>query len=342
VNYSGGGDFSTDSTIGNGFFQQLGASQSFQWARWQLQFYDQFSYLPESDFGFGGGTGLGLPGGGISPGLPTSGVGGNLQSLFTALGPQYDNNFTAQVVYQFSPRMSMNFSGTDGILRFVDAGNINTDTEGGSAGFNYQLSKEDTVGVVYHYTHLSYVGLPQSIGDNVFNFVYGKKITGRLALRVFGGPDITNFSVPIGGVTREITGSGGGSLTYAINRGGLSLNYDHGVTGGSGVLVGSETDQVSANVGRQLTRVWSVQANIGFGRNRSIVDSASQASYNSVYVGGGISRPFGPNAKVSLAYAANIQNSGAAASCTVSCGSSYTQHQITVNFQWHARPLVLR
>ena len=94
---------------------------------------------------------------------------------------------------------------------------------------------------VYHYTHLSYVGLPQSIGDNVFNFVYGKKITGRLALRVFGGPDITNFSVPIGGVTREITGSGGGSLTYAINRGGLSLNYDHGVTGGSGVLVGSET-----------------------------------------------------------------------------------------------------
>jgi hypothetical protein len=343
VNYSGGGDFSTDKTIGNGFFQQVGASQSFQWARWQLQFFDQFSYLPESDFGFGGGTGLGLPGGGISPGVPQTGIGGNVQSLFNGAGPQYDNNFTAQVVYQLSRRASMNVSGTDGLLRFVNKGNINSDNDGESVGFNYQLTKEDTIGVVYHYSHLTYVGLPQSIGDNVFNFVYGKTITGRLALRVFGGPDITNFSVPIGGVTREISVSGGGSLTYAINRGSLSLNYNHGVTGGSGVLAGSETDQVSANVGRQLTRVWSAHANIGFARNRSIVSAASQNSYDSVYVGGGFSRPFGPNANLSLAYTANIQTTGAASGCTgASCNSTFTQHQVTMNFQWHTRPLVLR
>ncbi|MGA2813412.1 MAG: hypothetical protein ABSG16_18580, partial [Candidatus Acidiferrum sp.] len=142
MNYSGGGDFSTDKTIGNGFFQQVGASQSFQWERWQLQFFDQFSYLPESDFGFGGGTGLGLPGGGISPGVPQTGLGGNAQSLFTGAGPQYDNNFTAQVVYQLNRRASMNVSGTDGLLRFVNKGNINSDNEGGSVGFNYQLTKE--------------------------------------------------------------------------------------------------------------------------------------------------------------------------------------------------------
>ncbi|MGA2811224.1 MAG: hypothetical protein ABSG16_07485, partial [Candidatus Acidiferrum sp.] len=194
-----------------------------------------------------------------------------------------------------------------------------------------------------HYSHLTYVGLPQSIGDNVLNFVYGRTITGRLALRVFGGPDVTNFSVPIGGVTREITGSGGGSLTYAINRGSLSLNYNHGVTGGSGLLEGAETDQVSANVSRQLTRIWSAHANIGFARNRSIAGAASQDSYDSVYVGGGITRPFGPNANLSLAYTANIQTTNAASGCTgMNCSTTFTQHQVTVNFQWHTRPLVLR
>ena len=337
VNYSGGGDFSTDKTLGNGFFQELGASQSFQWARWQLAFFDQFSYLPQSEFGFGGGTGLGLPGGGITSGIPPSGVAGNLQSLFTAIGPQYDNNFVAQAVYQLSPRASVNVSGSYGILRFVDAGNIDSDSDGGSAGFNYQLTKEDTIGVVYHYSHLTYLDLPQAIGDNVINIVYGKKITGRLALRVFGGPDITTFSVPIGGVTRQVTGSGGADLAYALPRGSLSLDYNHGVTGGSGVLEGAETDEVSGGVSHRFTRVWSAQAHIGFARNRSIVNTAGQASYDSVYVGGGISRPLGPNAVFSLAYTANIQTTSAAAGNT-----SSTQHQITMNFQWHTRPLVLR
>jgi len=342
VNYSGGGDFSTDKTIGNGFFQQVGASQSFQWARWQLQFFDQFSYLPQSDFGFGGGTGLGLPGGGAAPGVPQTGIGGNFQTLFTAVGPRYNNVFTSQAIYQLSHRASVNVSGTYGILRFVDSGNINSDDAGASIGFNYQLSKEDTIGLVYHFTRFSYVGDPQVIDDNTINVAYGKKITGRLALQAYGGPDITNFSVPIGNVTREVSGSGGASLVYAINRGSLSVNYNHGVTPGSGVFAGSETDQVTASVGRKLTRVWSAHANIGFARNRSIVAAGSQSSYDSIYVGGGISRPFGPNAVFSLAYTANIQTTGAPTGCTVNCSSSYTQNQITMNFQWHTRPLVLR
>jgi hypothetical protein len=344
VNYSGGGDLSTNSTIGNGFFQQLGASQTFQWARWQLQFFDQFSYLPESEFGFGGGTGLGLPGGGVSPGVPPTGIGSGIgQSLFTAEGPRYSNNFTTQAIYQLSPRASMNVSGTYGILRFVDSGNINDDNAGASVGYNYQLSKEDTIGLVYRYNRFSYVGLDQTIGDHSFNLAYGKQITGRLALRIFGGPDVTTFAVPVGTTTKEISGSGGASISYAINRGALGLSYNHGVTAGSGVYAGAETDQITASVSRNLTRVWSVHGNLGFAKNRSIVASASENSYDSVSVGGGISRPLGPNANFALAYTANLQTTGSPAGCMgTGCNSTYTQHQITINFQWHTRPLVLR
>jgi len=62
LNYSGGGTFSTNSAQGNGYFHQLGFIQAFEWPRWQVQFLDQFSYLPESQFGFGAGSNLGVPG----------------------------------------------------------------------------------------------------------------------------------------------------------------------------------------------------------------------------------------------------------------------------------------
>src|SRR5258708_11604187 len=58
LNYSGGGTFSTDSTVGNSWYQQMGAVQTFIRARWQLVLLDQLSYLPQSRFGFGVGSGL--------------------------------------------------------------------------------------------------------------------------------------------------------------------------------------------------------------------------------------------------------------------------------------------
>src|SRR5258705_1002004 len=54
MNYSGGGGFSTDSPQGSGYLHQFDMTQTFEGRKWKLQFIDQFSYLPESQFGFGG------------------------------------------------------------------------------------------------------------------------------------------------------------------------------------------------------------------------------------------------------------------------------------------------
>src|SRR6267143_4803378 len=62
LNYTGGGFLSTDSSQGSGYFHQLGLIQNFDWGRWQLAFLDQFSYLPETPFGFGVGNGISIPG----------------------------------------------------------------------------------------------------------------------------------------------------------------------------------------------------------------------------------------------------------------------------------------
>src|SRR5277367_4152528 len=141
LNYSGGASISTDQQLGTTAFQQLGLTQSFQWARWQVQFLNQFSYTDQSEFGFGGGTGLGVAGGGSSTGTPQPGLGGgNDQSLFTTAGPRYNDNFTTQVVYQLSPRASINVSGSYSLLHFVNPGNIDSDSVGASFGYNYALT----------------------------------------------------------------------------------------------------------------------------------------------------------------------------------------------------------
>src|SRR5713101_6428511 len=102
MNYSGGGSFSTDSTQGRNYFHQFGMTQSFDWQRWQLQFIDQFSYLPETQFGFGGPTNLSLPGVGGSIAPPVPGLQNNYvpnQSILSSIGPRYSNSIVVQVVY---------------------------------------------------------------------------------------------------------------------------------------------------------------------------------------------------------------------------------------------------
>jgi len=342
VNYSGGGNFSSDSSVGNGWFQQLGATQTIHWARVDLTLLDQFAYLPQSQFGFGAGTGLSQPGIGGSLGVGPTGLGAGLdpsQSIFSAVGPRYSNTFGTQVNYLLSPRSSLTVGGIFGILRFTDSGNIESNNYIGNAGYNYQITREDTIGVVYRFSSYHYLGFPQAIGDQSIQAAYGKKITGRLALQVTGGPEITNFRMVQGGSTKThyVSGTGGVTFTYAIPRGSVSLGFQHGVTSGSGVFLGATTDQLTASGSRKLTRVWSGDAHLGFAHNRQTQTSQlfPSQSYNTVYAGASAARPLGRNASFSLGYTAYVETSSNVG------GFSLTTHQISVGLSWHTRPLVL-
>jgi hypothetical protein len=345
VNYSGGASFSSDSAQGNSQFQQLGLVETFDWGRWQLHFLDQFSYLPETQFGFGAGTALSIPGigGPLAPPLP--GLDSSYvpnQSVFTTFGPRYSNSFAAQTAYAVSRRGSITAGGTYGILRFIEAGNIESNNASFNAGYEYVLTKADTLGIQYRFSGYRYIGNPQAIDDQVVQFMYGRKITGRMALRLFGGPDVTTFRVPVNSSTNRVSGSGGASLTYALNRGRMALTFDRGTTGGSGVFAGANTNQLQFSLDRQLSREWSASLNSGYSRNGSVVSAPSSQAYNSWYVGGGLSRPFGRNTNFTIGYAAQIQTSNQAVCAAGTCGTNFTVHQITLGLQWHARPFVLR
>jgi len=347
INYSGGGFITTDSNQGNGYYQNLALSQSFQWNRWQLQFLDQFSYLPQSSFGFGGGSGLATPGTGGPLGPVIPGMGNSTvpnQSIYASVGPRYSNASAVQITYLTSPRGSVTLSGSYGLLNFIDPGNVDSNTISGSIGYNYALNRQDTIGAFYRFSAYHYPGQPEAHGDHSFNLAYGRKVTGRMALQLYAGPDFT---------TSRITATNADSLNYGVNVGanmqyafrnsGITLNYSHGISGGSGVLTGSSGDQVNSSVTHQLTRIWSGQLNVGYSHNTPIGLAAqtNTQSYNTWTVGGGVSRPLGRNASLGITYTADFTNYGTPTCAGTACIANQTFHYISINFQWHARPLVL-
>jgi hypothetical protein len=345
VNYSGGGFISTNSQLGNGLYQQLALAQNFQTARWLIQIVDQFSYIPQSAFGYGGGTNLGIPGVGGSLGTTIPGLGGNYvpnQSVY-GVGASYNNTAALQANYALSRRSSITLAGSYGILSFVEAGNYDSYTAVGSIGYNYALSLSDTVGLVYRFSSYQFPGNPQAYGSNVMSVAYGRKVTGHLALRLFIGPEITNYRIPVGTASRTTGISTTANLTYGFRRGAFTLGYIHGLSSGSGVLVGSILDQATASASRSLTRVWTGSLNFGYSRNNPVGGTATSSypAYDDWFLGGGVSRPIGRNFNFAVAYTATIGNYSGTGCTGTGCNTSKTYNTVTVNFQWHLRPFVL-
>ena len=295
LNYSGGGFFSTDSTQGNGSYQQLAVSQSFQWRRLQLQLIDQFSYLPQTSLGFGGGTSLGIPGTGGTTGPVIPGMGNNYvpnQSIYNAVGPRYSNAPVIQLTYATSPRGSITMSGSYGTLNFVQAGNVDNQATTGTIGYNYLLNRQDTIGAFYRFSAYHFSGQPDAYGNHSINIAYGKKFTGRLALQLYGGPSFTTSRVSTNGNSMTYGVNVGASLVLGFHNGGLTVGYNHGISGGSGVLAGSNVDQLNLGANHKLGRIWSGQVNMGYAHNTPIQGFGPSISqtYNTWTFGGGVNR----------------------------------------------------
>ena len=162
-----------------------------------------------------------------------------------------------------------------------------------------------------------------------------------MALRLAGGPEITTFRVPTGGLSQRISGSGTASLTYALAQTNLMLDYMHLVSGGGGIFNGANTDQVDVALTKQLSRVWSGHVNVGYAKNRQLSGPTPSTNSDSWFTGAGLSRPLTRSANVSFGYQSQIQSAGGAA-CNLNCARTYTSHQIIVSLQWHMLPFVLR
>lgn len=345
ANYTGGGSFSNDS--GSSQYHQLSSAWELDERRWQALVIEQFSYLPQTSFGFGGTTGLSIPGisGALAvplPGLQEQFIPG--QAIFTVVGPRHSSATAAQVNYQVSRRGSLTVAAVYGLLRFSNSGNIGNDTEALAVAYGYAVTRKNSLGISYRFTAYHYPGNPQAMGDQLFQFMYARRITGRLALNIGGGPEVTSFRAPVNGSNQSISGGGGASLDYAFTKSSLRMSYSHGIGSGSGLFSGSRADQLTAYWSRPFGRAWSGVLNCGYARNTTIVkiSGLSSPSYNSVSTGLGLNRPLSRSTRFAIGYQAQIQNSGGIVCAPTGCLTTQVGHQIQMSLQWNAPPQVLR
>ncbi len=347
--YSGGGIlYNTNSSL-NETFHEFGISQRNIWGRWTLLLDDQASYLPESSFGFPGFAALNDLGGQQAINNLNLGALNPLftpnQSVLTGRANRVSNAFVSEVDYQIGERSSLSFTGGYSFLRFLDGGFNDSKSSNFQAGYNHALTGKDTIAILYGASFLRFSGIPSAIDTHTTQLAYGRQVTGRLALQLFAGPQVSLFRGPTGNKDTRISEAFGASLRYVVGRSDFSLSYLRGITGGGGVLAGSQTDQVQGGIGRQLTRMWSGSLNGGYARNAAILTTQvlpGNPSFDTWYAGAGLRRALGRTVGIEISYNARRQTSGNSGCTVVNCAGLLWRQFFRMGIEWHPRPIGLQ
>jgi len=353
VNYVGGGALSNDGASSNGIVQDLNFVDRFNFRRWALTVIEQAAYTPETAFGSGGFPGISVPGG--APGL-----GGLIpgQTIITSEGQRFFNTTLGEVDVFLTPRSSVTFSGGYSLLHsfggdFLDYGDIIA-----LAGYNYQATRKDSVGISYVFGGLRYNNFDETINTNTLLVSYGRNITGRLAFRIGAGPEFATINLPIipgtgvgtigppsAGSTSHLYWYLSTSVQYQMQRTAFSAGYSHGVAGGSGVFGGSIGDTVTGSVSRQLSRISSGSFNVGYSRNSGLsvtglpqIPNSNQA-FDYLFTGVNYSRSWGRSLNLNVGYQLQYQNSNSSFCTGAGCGSSFTRNLITFGVGWRKQPI---
>jgi hypothetical protein len=348
LHYGGGGMFSS---YLNSAIQDLEVSYDYRWRRWSLLVGDQVSLLSESSFGFGGVGGLaflnggslfgpgGVPGPFLNPTLNPN------QTIPTILVPRLSNTVVAQIEYALSPRSSWTASGSYGMLNFLGAGFINSAEGVFQTGYNYSISPQSSVAVIYRFDAFRFTHLPQKIEDHLVQFGYARYVTGRMSIRLAAGPSMQILRGVLTGSANRLSWAMASSLGYQLEDTTLLLAYDRLVTGGSGVLVGAQTGQLEATVERKLTPRWQGSASLGYATNGSLLPpstSLGNQQFNSWYVAVRFNHQLRPGTAFFVGYGARRQAMNAAACATLNCGTSLVGHEVSVGFNFGLRPVLFR
>jgi hypothetical protein len=354
LNYMGGGTVANRQAVSNGqtdlnsVIQQLEASETVNWRRWTLLMSNQFGYFPESSFGslLGSPSSLGSTIGhllGESLPKPQSFLLPN-QSILTGRGARVSNTFLTQGEYHFTGRSSVTFAGAYGFLRFLDSDLVGSSSASFTAGYNHQIDRADTVAVNYRFNALRFGTLNGGIDDHAAQLSYGRRITGRLAFRLAGGPEVERPQASGVANQSQLLWSLESALHYRLNRSALDLSYSHELTGGAGVLAGAQTNQVEVTVTGGLSRIWRGSFGLGYAHNRSVGGarflSLNQA-FNTWYANVQLSRPLVHSTDLFLGYSVQQQGSNIPFCAGLICARSLMRHQITMGFNWHHRPIAI-
>jgi hypothetical protein len=340
---------------GNTTSQQLGVSERFTLHRSVITAVDQLVELPGSAFGYGGFGGPETNLGSAAAGLQSGFV--NSQSILTGSGERISNAAVLELDTYLTPRSQVTFVGSYGLLDYINNSLLNSDQESFQAGYNHVLTRKDSIAVFYRFDGFRYSHIAQSIDSHSLQFSYARRVTGRLAFQLSGGPAVALSKAPITanstGIVSTTTTTGtsrtlfwdlGANLTYGWRKTQLTLGYNHTVTGGSGLLAGALTDDLTGTASRQIRRNLNGTLTFGYSRNSGLAASTTSGvtggnqTYDYWFADVGLNRTFGRAINASVGYHVQSQSSGAVSCGTGTCPANITENLIYLSLGWRPRP----
>lgn len=339
------------------------------WRTGQLAIRDSFNYLPEGTFGFnsfggagsfgsalgsgltGAGAGSGV-GGGLTGGTPGGLSGGSFGSI--GFQPRIGNTSIVDIVQQLSPRSSITLAGTYDFTHFLSSANtlvnvIDSQMASGQIGFNRIITRKDQIGVLYAHQELHFpIKGAGTVHADVWNALYGHRITGKLNLVLAGGPQLVSINPPGGSTTRRISGNGSITFRYSVTaRTNAQVLYQRYVTPGSGFFAGATTDAARLSLARILGRRWTATTDGGYSHSSALQSSTTAGlnsnAYQFWYSGASLRRQLGQHFGAFISYQFNDFGAGRCNTSPPSsvCGQTVQQHVGVFGIDWHPRPIRL-
>jgi hypothetical protein len=342
THYDAGQAFQFPNASSQGAYHTLAAAYDIKWSRVGLRFRDDLSVAPEASFGmmYAGLAALysqPSSSGAVSPLLLPS------ETILAGRSKRINNSTIAEVDYALTRRTTITLAGGYSLLHFPGAGFFDSRDAHLRMGYNYALDAKNAVALIYDHSRTRYPDIGNRLHTHLLQAGYGRKVTGRLAFQLSGGPQLyrlRNFG-PLSG--NRWGGSVTSGLLYELNRTtGATLSYYRGVTAGSGVFIGAITQSVTASLNRQMTRRWLGVLNAGFARNKNLAPVASFASrYDNWFGNAMITRQVGSHFRVAMAYGFQGQVDSAGSCPVAACGlpGGAARHQLGASVEWHPRAI---
>ena len=264
-------------------------------------------------------------------------------SVIAPLADMFRNTANATLTYQFAANRMIGASGTFTNLHYPNQAQVpglyDSSSRGGSAFYNYRLSKMHYVGATYQYQmFLAYptIGQSETQAHSIYLF-YTLYLKPTFSISLFGGPqhsDTTQFGMP---ASRSWSPAGGASMGWQGSVTTLAASYSRAISDGGGLAGAVYANNATGALRRQLTRTLSASMGASYASN---IVLAALPMFNTgghtISGNASVQRQIGEHLNLQLQYMRLHQSYSDIA--VLSNAPNRNRESITISYQF-ARPL---
>jgi len=220
------------------------------------------------------------------PGAPGSGAPGSSDILFVQpYGSQLTNSSSASLEYQYAKNSMIGASGLYSFLQISGTSYIpelgDQNTTSGNAFYSRRFGRS-YAGVTYQFS--KFVTHPYgsyTTSSTVFGF-FSHYFTRTFSISVLGGPEYYAYwSESTPQKSSAWTPAVQGSIGWQVARANLAASYAHVVSGAGGLIGTFHSDTGGLSGQLELSRVWSMNGNVGVSHFANISSTPTQFAYYS-------------------------------------------------------------